>query len=150
MSFVFCTLTSLEPHTGTSLCVFSCTFSTSFRSCYFMPVPFCNLWSCKKVTEELAFAGSCRNGRFQMTGSQVGMKDCQECFRGFHSFVFRQGAYLHTTPQQHIHTEACVDLKQCSFILWVQVFPITQIHFPDRAVAQVKVSVVLVFFLTKV
>lgn len=42
-----------------------------------MLAPSCDLRVCEKVTAEVAFAGSCRDGRFQVTGSQVGMNDCQ-------------------------------------------------------------------------
>lgn len=82
---------SLEPQGGSFPCMFS-----SFSSCSFTPFPFCNLWYCRKVTEEVARAGCCRDGRFQMMDSQVGVKDCQECVGGSSLLCIQAGVHTCT------------------------------------------------------
>lgn len=139
-------LQGLEAHSSTFLPTFSCRVSASFSTWF--PSIICD--AVGKWQRKLPFACGWRGGKFQMTDSQVGMKDCQVLKRVL-CLCIQAGASSCT-----LHSNKRFSLKtallwvQHSFILRAQKLSIILIHPPDRSVVQVEVSVVLLFFLTKV
>lgn len=140
------TVQSPERQDGTFLSTRSCVFSESFTGCSSALVPFCNLWYCRKVTEEVAFAGSCRDGRFQMTDSQVGVKDCQECLLGVSFLCIQTGARICTLhSNKRFRLKTTLNLMQLSLILRVQMLSIILIHPADSLRQRWDLFVVLFF-----
>lgn len=102
------------------------------------------------MTAEVAFAGSCRDGRFQMTDSQVGMNDCQGPKRV--SFLCIQ-AETHTCTlhsNKRFRLKVALHLTGHPLVLRGPMLSSILTHPPDRSAVQGEASVGVFYPFTQV